>query len=118
MTVVQILQSLERAGVSLSVEDGDLLLHNASDLDADLLDAVRANKAALLQASAKSGSIPPPSIRPDPAARHEPFPLTDLQQAYLVGRTTGIPLGGIACQAYFEFDLASVDPLRFRTSWN
>ncbi|GAA1943673.1 hypothetical protein GCM10009837_82140 [Streptomyces durmitorensis] len=33
-----------------------------------------------------------------------PFPLTDVQRAYLMGRQAGQPLGGTGCHMTFEFD--------------
>ena len=39
-----------------------------------------------------------------PAAEDEPFPLTPLQTAYLLGRDPSLPLGGVATYFYFEYD--------------
>jgi amino acid adenylation domain-containing protein len=36
--------------------------------------------------------------------RHVLFPLTDLQHAYMVGRSQAFELGGISASVYFEFD--------------
>jgi hypothetical protein len=44
------------------------------------------------------------SIAVDPAARFEPFPLTDIQLAYWLGRTSEFALGG-SCHVYWEFVL-------------
>lgn len=57
-------------------------------------------------------AAPAPSITPDRAHRHEPFPLTDLQEAYWVGRSSGITLGNVACFVYFEADGDNVDVTR------
>ncbi len=42
------------------------------------------------------------TIQPNIADRFEPFPLTDIQLAYWLGRTSGFALGG-ACHVYWEF---------------
>ena len=62
----------------------------------------------------------PSIIRPDPAARHEPFPLTPIQHAYWLGRTDLIDYGGVACHVLFEWDkpLAEFDLERFERAWN
>ncbi|MFG2292837.1 amino acid adenylation domain-containing protein [Streptomyces sp. NPDC048603] len=41
-----------------------------------------------------------------------PFPLTPVQQAYLIGRAGDQPLGGVSCHAYLEFDVEQADPER------
>jgi nonribosomal peptide synthetase protein BlmIV len=52
-------------------------------------------------------------LRPDPARWHEPFPLTDVQQAYYVGRSSDLPLGGVSTHAYLEVAVDDLDPGRF-----
>ncbi|GAA0624214.1 hypothetical protein GCM10010174_49210 [Kutzneria viridogrisea] len=42
-------------------------------------------------------------------ARFEPFPLTDLQQAYLMGRSTAFELGGVNTYSFIEVDVAGLD---------
>ncbi|MFF2148216.1 amino acid adenylation domain-containing protein [Kitasatospora sp. NPDC058190] len=53
---------------------------------------------------------------PDPARRHEPFPLTDVQRAYWIGRSGAVG-GDVACHLYLEVDVADVDPLRLQDAW-
>ena len=58
---------------------------------------------------------PPEVVAPivaDTAALHEPFELTDLQQAYLVGRTDAFELGNVSTYFFVEVDLADVDEVR------
>ncbi|WP_344097942.1 amino acid adenylation domain-containing protein, partial [Streptomyces stramineus] len=58
-------------------------------------------------------AAPPAPFRPDPAARHEPFPLTDVQRAYYVGREGGFALGGVSTHAYLELTAPDLDLERF-----
>lgn len=56
---------------------------------------------------------------PDPANAEAPFPLTDLQLAYLVGRSPSVPLGGTGCHVYWEFLCERpVDTSRLEQAWN
>ncbi|MFI0421227.1 amino acid adenylation domain-containing protein [Spongiactinospora sp. 9N601] len=48
--------------------------------------------------------------------RHEPFPLTDTQRAYLLGRGGVFELGNVTTHAYFEFE-GDLDVGRFATAW-
>ncbi|WP_216899236.1 type I polyketide synthase [Nocardia alni] len=49
--------------------------------------------------------------------RHEPFPLTDTQRAYLIGRGDFYPLGNVSTHAYLEYDCV-IDPDRFAAAWD
>ena len=59
----------------------------------------------------------PTAIAPHPAHRYEPFDLTPLQHAYLVGRAGGYPLSGVGTHFYAEFDVAGLDPRRLHAAW-
>jgi amino acid adenylation domain-containing protein len=54
-----------------------------------------------------------PALTPDLAARHEPFPLTDMQEAYWVGRQESVELGGVGAYGYSELRLRELDLDRF-----
>jgi amino acid adenylation domain-containing protein len=45
-----------------------------------------------------------PQIQSNLDDRHQPFPLTDIQQAYLVGRSAAFELGNIATHGYREIE--------------
>lgn len=54
-----------------------------------------------------------PRVVPDPERRHEPFPLTDIQQAYWVGRQ----VAGVSCHAYTELESATLHLPRLEQAW-
>jgi len=56
-------------------------------------------------------------IVPDPASRHQPFPLTDVQKAYWLGRADYFELGNIGCHVYVEVNLPGVDRRRLQAAW-
>lgn len=58
------------------------------------------------------------SVDADLVNRHEPFDLTDIQQAYWVGRTGAVELGDVATHIYLEVDIKDGDAERFESSWN
>ncbi|MCH6159354.1 AMP-binding protein [Streptomyces marispadix] len=55
-----------------------------------------------------------PEVTADPANRHEPFPLTEIQHGYLVGRSSAYDLGGSSIHLYTEYDCADLDLERLR----
>ncbi|GAX60251.1 nonribosomal polyketide synthase protein [Candidatus Scalindua japonica] len=50
-----------------------------------------------------------PKIVPSQDQRYLPFPLTDMQQAYLIGRSGTFGLGKVACHHYVEVEKEGVD---------
>ena len=57
-------------------------------------------------------------LRPDPEKRFAPFPLTDMQQAYWIGRTNAFEMGGIASRAYMEIECDELDVERLKGAFN
>ncbi|MBC6448015.1 non-ribosomal peptide synthetase [Actinokineospora xionganensis] len=57
-----------------------------------------------------------PTVEPAPNARFEPFPVTDQQHAYLVGRTGEFELGNVSTHAYYEYE-GELDLDRFTRAW-
>ncbi|MET9686095.1 non-ribosomal peptide synthetase/type I polyketide synthase [Streptomyces coeruleorubidus] len=50
-----------------------------------------------------------PAVVPDPANEGVPFPLTDVQQAYWIGRTGVFEIGNVGMHGYEEFDVQDLD---------
>lgn len=59
-----------------------------------------------------------PRLVPDPAARYEPFPQTDIQQAYYVGRGADYTLGNNGIHGWIEVVCTSLDHDRLERAWN
>lgn len=56
---------------------------------------------------------------PAPEEAFEPFPLSDMQQAYWIGRDqSGLALGGVSCHFYFEAQAQGLDADRYEEAWN
>ena len=58
-----------------------------------------------------------PPINPLPEARHQPFPLTDMQLAYWVGRNGAFDLGQVSTHCYMEIESNHVDIGRLEHAW-
>lgn len=61
--------------------------------------------------------ISPRSKRTYPK-RYEPFPLTGIQSAYLLGRNHNYEYGGVGCHAYFELSMPHMDAERLESAWH
>lgn len=77
---------------------------------------IKARKPEILAALDAATSGPTPA----PAEATEPFPLTDVQGAYLMGRSDLFADGGVSCHLYCEFEVpvARLDAARARAAWH
>lgn len=57
------------------------------------------------------------TIVPNLQDRYEPFPLTDVQQAYWIGRDGAFELGNVATHGYTEIDFVDLELERFERAW-
>ncbi|QNP74803.1 amino acid adenylation domain-containing protein [Streptomyces roseirectus] len=62
-------------------------------------------------------SGPETRLAADPERAHEPFPATDVQRAYWLGRAGEMRLGGVGSHYYSEFDGVAVDLPRLERAW-
>jgi amino acid adenylation domain-containing protein len=106
-TIAAFIHDLRHRGVMLAAQGDSLTLRAPKDAltEADR-DRLRAEKASII------------AWLRTPSDDTEPFPLTDIQQAYLIGRAAELALGRVGCHAYREFDRQSVDLIRLQRAWN
>lgn len=60
---------------------------------------------------------PMAKLIPDLASRYQPFPLTDMQQAYWMGRSNIFELSNVACHFYQELECTNLDIERYTLAW-
>lgn len=115
MSIANILATCTERGIKVELDvDGENLRIRAPKgaLTEDLRTRLAAHKAdlvALLQTRKTS------TITPDLENRYLPFPLADVQQAYVIGRDNHYGLGG-PCQMYAEFS-TGLDLERLERAW-
>jgi pyochelin synthetase len=116
VNITELLTAYERDGVHLWAEDGQLRFRAPKGYFTEERRAeLRAHKAAVLEQLTRAEHKP--ALRPDLVGRYEPFPLTDIQTAYLIGRADAYAYGGVACHAYVELNFPELDPARVRAVW-
>lgn len=59
-----------------------------------------------------------PAIVKDMGSSSEPFPLTEVQQAYWLGRSNAFELSDVAVHGYLEYDCDDLDIGRLEEAWN
>ncbi|RRD06032.1 amino acid adenylation domain-containing protein [Arachnia propionica] len=120
MTPTALIEHLDAIGVTLWV-DGETLRFRAPEgaLTVDLRNRIKDSRAQIMDLLRHRGQD---QVRRDPDGAHDPFPLTDVQGSYLVGRTSAFSDGGVGCHGYAEFDVDPTvlgeDPVgRLRDAW-
>lgn len=118
----QLLLRLSESSVTLEVNGNGQLVVNApaGAVNAELGAMIREHKAELVELLRKSeagrADRSLPRIAPDPASRHEPFPLNAVQHAYWIGRNAQMELGGVSTHFYFEAEAGALDLERFEAA--
>lgn len=116
MTEAAIISELEVLGVRLWVENAQLRYRGPAGALTDRhRDLLRAHKSGLIEWLSARDQAP---VVADPANRFAPFPLTDIQAAYLVGRGDAYEFGGVGCHGYVELDLPRIEPTRMEGAWH
>ncbi|MDG9693357.1 amino acid adenylation domain-containing protein [Streptomyces sp. DH17] len=114
MNIAELLARYADDGVVLWAQDGQLRFRAPQGRLTDTHRAeLRTHKEAILR-HLEAGE---PVLRGDPDNRHEPFPLTDVQAAYLIGRTDAYAYGGVGCHAYVELEYPDLDVDRVTSVW-
>jgi len=88
--------------------------------------AAGAKRDLLLRLVRRGGSQPSPpdqeasqlpAIPTDPDRRNDPFPLTEIQQAYWIGRSAAFDFGDVSIHAYVEVEGDDIDVARLERTW-
>jgi amino acid adenylation domain-containing protein len=112
MNLHLLLNTLSNQGVKLAA-NGDSLAVDAPKgvLTSELRDSLIEHKAEILELLRQNSLIPTalPTIVPEPNKRYEPFPLTDMQHAFWVGRSGVFELGNVANHGYYEIEGENLD---------
>lgn len=116
MPAAKLLSELKAMGVELWPEDGQLKFRAPKGLlDAGRLEQLRQYKQPILRLLQTQER---PEVHADVQNRHAPFPLTDVQNAYLLGRQSSFGYGNVACHGYLELSWPSLDPQQVELAWN
>ncbi|MGR3779426.1 amino acid adenylation domain-containing protein [Bacillus paramycoides] len=116
-SAVNLLFRFRQEGVTLW-EENENLHYKAPQgmLSESDIQALKDHKREILSLLQKESS--PVKVIPDPESRFSPFPLSDVQSAYLLGRGQLFSYGGVACHIYLELIYPHLDPKRTEDVWN
>ncbi|MBI4785227.1 MAG: amino acid adenylation domain-containing protein [Oscillatoriophycideae cyanobacterium NC_groundwater_1537_Pr4_S-0.65um_50_18] len=114
MDLQSLLNLLIANGIQLSAKGDSLRVDAPKDtLTHELRDSLVHYKEEILtllrQHNVNKSGNDLPVIAPAPALRYEPFPLTDMQHAFWVGRSGILELGHVSNHGYYEIEGRELD---------
>jgi pyochelin synthetase len=117
VSLSEILLQLSEQGVKLCTHESDRdqlrILAPKGVLTRELQQAILQQKSKILsllrQTEIDGGLRELPSIAPCPQQRDQPFPLTDMQHAFWVGRSGVLELGSVSNHGYYEIEGNDLD---------
>lgn len=116
MSITDLVEQFEALGIELS-RAGEQLRYRAPQgvMTDELKQRLSAHKSEILRHLSEEEAV----LTPDPAGRHEPFPLTEAQSAYVLGRHGVYEFGGVACRGYLEIAYpATVSSAALERAWH
>ncbi|NQX86425.1 MAG: amino acid adenylation domain-containing protein [Flavobacteriaceae bacterium] len=117
INVQDLISDMRKRNIKLWTEDGKLKFKAPKGVmgksDITLLKEYKAEIIDFIESKDKVITI-----QEDLANRNKPFPLTDVQSAYLLGRNQGFKYGGVACHLYMELKYNKLDHDRVEKCWN
>ncbi|HWO62674.1 MAG TPA: non-ribosomal peptide synthetase, partial [Umezawaea sp.] len=120
-TVQELIADLSRRGAMLWADGDELRVRAPKNvLTDDLRTALKENKDEILvrlRARASGSPAAIPKVVPAPEELHEPFPLTDMQQAIWAGGRDAFEIGNLSGNGYIEVDAIALDVDRFAAAW-
>lgn len=115
MKIEQLILKYQKKGVELFAKDGKLKFiapHNVIGQEEKA--ELKNSKQAILEFLSTHNET---QIIQDTDRRYEPFDLTDIQMAYMIGQKNTYNYGGTGCKIYSEFEIPNVDIIRLQKAW-
>ncbi len=116
MTITELVNKYEALGAQFWLEGGQLRFRApAGVLNEHHLSELRGYKENLIEHIKGTYNS---FVITDPSNRYTPFPLTDVQAAYLLGREDIYEFGGVGCHGYTELTMPVLDKDRLEKAWH
>lgn len=116
-TAEELIERLQKKGILLWEEQGKIKYKaNAGAMTSDDIQNLKQHKSAVLEyLQENSRKI---EFIDNKAERYQPFLLTEVQQSYLMGRSSLFDYGGVACHIYLQLNYDHLDVERVEEIWN
>lgn len=112
----ELLVELEKKGITFETVDGKLKYKDSKgNFTEDSKEKVKKYREEIIEILKKKQTID--DFITDNNCEATVYPLTDVQAAYLVGKTEAVKWGGIGCKGYIEVDFGSYSEEEISRAW-
>ncbi|MEM7760800.1 MAG: amino acid adenylation domain-containing protein [Cyanobacteria bacterium P01_A01_bin.40] len=113
MELHSLINTLSHKGIKLAANGSSLEIDAPKGaITPELRNALANHKPEIIKLLHQNNTLSPkalPTIVPEPELRYDPFPLTDMQYAFWVGRSGILELGNVANHGYYEIEGQDLD---------
>lgn len=116
--IKSLIDKLNGLGIKLWTENGQLRYQAPKGaMTAEIVSELKENKEAIIKKlEAESASV---QFEAHPDDRYSQFPLTNIQNSYVVGRNSAYSLGDVTCHGYIEITYEEeLDRAKLQKAWN
>lgn len=115
--ISDLIDELEEKGIKLWKDEGKLKYSAPKGImTSEIIQQLKNNKEQLIEEFERRTSEI--KVIADPEKRYEKFPLSEIQGAYLMGRSRNMDFGGVACHIYMDFIYPVLDRKKVEDAWN
>lgn len=115
--ISELIDELEQKGIKLWIGEGKLKYSAPKGvISSDIIKQLKNNKEQLMkELERRTSEI---KVISNLENRYEKFPLSEIQGAYLMGRSRNMEFGGVACHIYMDFIYPILDRGNVEEAWN
>lgn len=111
------IDELEQKSIKLWISEGKLKYSAPKGvMNSDIIQQLKNNKNQLIEELERRTSEI--KVISDSENRYKKFPLSEIQGAYLMGRSRNMEFGGVACHIYMDFIYPVLDRKTVEEAWN
>lgn len=117
--IEEFIEALKEKGIRIW-SDNEKLRYQAAKgaMDSQTLEKIKEKKVEILEFLNNKSDIEV-VFKSNQAERYEPFPLTNIQNSYVIGRNSAYELGDVTCHGYIEITYQEeLDKEKLEMAWN
>lgn len=114
MKIEELIEEYQKMGIELFLDKENLKFKAPKGvMTSEIKEVLKKNKQQIIEYLLREKEI-----KPDAEHKYNPFPLTDVQAAYMLGNSSVYEFGGFSCHTYFEVKTDFTDISILEKAWN